>query len=120
MGDPFPELGPYKEDKLSRLCRDMTGRRYGMLVVTGRSHQDKQTQAWWMNVHCDCGKDATLLQRNLRTMKSCGCSDKEFPNARPKPPETGRVSGIMEMMEKYRKDTGYIPGDSPSLRRFYG
>lgn len=64
-------------DIISRLV-DLTGKRYGRLVVTGRGEDRIQPsgkkRVYW-NVKCDCGKSLSVLGDNLRGGKttSCGC-----------------------------------------------
>lgn len=58
---------------------DMTGQRYGRLVVLRRGHTDKHGKVhWWCQ--CDCGSpekeiDGAALRRGL--VVSCGCNKKE-------------------------------------------
>lgn len=57
---------------------DLTGRRFGRLVVIERSENSKDGKACWL-CHCDCGKNVTVRGKDLRTEKqvSCGCMKKE-------------------------------------------
>lgn len=61
---------------------DMTGKRFGNLVVTGRSdHKDKSGRAFW-NCRCDCGKEiiapGCVLRNGIKT--NCGCKDDKVRN----------------------------------------
>lgn len=56
---------------------DLTGKRFGRLIVTSYSHShiqpSKQKRAMW-NVLCDCGKNKIISTSNLTTgTTSCGC-----------------------------------------------
>jgi len=53
---------------------DMTGQRFGRLVVIERAENKGHETAWLCR--CDCGKKAIVIGRNLRRKngtKSCGC-----------------------------------------------
>ncbi len=56
------------------LAEDMTGRRYGKLLVISRSGNIARSPAWL--VRCDCGTEKRVLASNMRAGKtrSCGCS----------------------------------------------
>ena len=53
---------------------DLTGQRYGRLVVVDRMGSNEYGQAEWLCV-CDCGNKVTVQGRSLKTghTKSCGC-----------------------------------------------
>lgn len=53
---------------------DLTGQRFGRLLVTKRNGTGNTGQAVWL-CSCDCGKEANVLMDNLRRGKqvSCGC-----------------------------------------------
>ena len=53
---------------------DMTGNRYGRLVVLGRNGNTNAGQAKWL-CQCDCGEQTTVSGQQLRSGKtqSCGC-----------------------------------------------
>jgi len=59
---------------------DITGVRFGKLVVLCFSHINKSGNACW-NCQCDCGKVAIVSGRHLRRRnggtRSCGCLHKE-------------------------------------------
>ena len=56
---------------------DMTGKRFGKLVVTGYSHTINKRVYW--NCICDCGNTCAIHGTKLRNghTKSCGCIKKE-------------------------------------------
>lgn len=60
---------------------DLTGQRFGRLVVIGRSGTDKFKYATWKCL-CDCGKETSANGSLLRRgkIKSCGCLRKEVDN----------------------------------------
>lgn len=67
---------------MSRTCNDLTGKRYGRLVVTsfaGLTH----SHGTWICM-CDCGGTKTVVSGSLRNglTKSCGCLLSETSRAR--------------------------------------
>lgn len=60
---------------------DLTGIRFGRLVVVRRASNDKKGNARWVCV-CDCGNETTVLSYNLTSgkIKSCGCLRKDVAN----------------------------------------
>ena len=61
---------------------DMTGKRFGRLLVISYSHTVKSRRAHW-NVLCDCGTEKTVSGKCLRSgyTRSCGCLQKESARA---------------------------------------
>lgn len=60
-------------------CLDLTGQRFGRLVVVSRGSNSSDGKARW-NCRCDCGNMATnVLSSSLRQgrTRSCGCYRKE-------------------------------------------
>lgn len=57
---------------------DLTGKRFGRLVVIGRADK-KHNQYRWL-CRCDCGKEVVVYGQPLRkgTTKSCGCLHREI------------------------------------------
>lgn len=57
---------------------DLTGQRFGRLVVVEEAFKQKGEARRWLCV-CDCGNDKVILQMNLRygRTQSCGCLQKE-------------------------------------------
>lgn len=59
--------------------KDLTGQRFGRLVVVERvQNHGKNMQARWL-CKCDCGNETTALSDNLKrgNVTSCGCYRKE-------------------------------------------
>ncbi len=58
---------------------DLTGQRFGRLVVVERSDNDKRGRSTW-KCQCDCGKYSIQSSTNLREghVVSCGCARAEF------------------------------------------
>ncbi len=58
-------------------AKDMNGKRFGRLVVTGRADNIEECAAW--HCQCDCGNKVTIRGPSLRRglSKSCGCFRKE-------------------------------------------
>jgi len=53
---------------------DLTGKKYGKLLVTGFSHLNNTKHAYW-HVICDCGTVKTVRSQHLKggMVKACGC-----------------------------------------------
>ena len=58
---------------------DLTGNRYGRLLVVSKSHKDKRGLFHW-NCVCDCGNFHTVARNALQSgsTKSCGCLNQEM------------------------------------------
>ena len=56
---------------------DLTGQRFGKLVVI--SEEEKRGEARMWKCKCDCGNDVVVMQRHLSSghTKSCGCLRRE-------------------------------------------
>ena len=54
---------------------DITGRRFGRLVVISRSYPNGKDRATRWLCQCDCGKEKIILRGSLKSgsTKSCGC-----------------------------------------------
>lgn len=82
----------------SRL-KDLTGQRFGTLVVQSRAPNKRSWTMW--NCHCDCGKDVIAYSTHLirGNSKSCGCLPKGgippsgFGNLNPNWLGYGEISG---------------------------
>ena len=59
--------------------KDLTGQRFGKLVVVGRHHENLNGAAAWDCV-CDCGSKAVVRGRALSSgaTKTCGCSVRRY------------------------------------------
>lgn len=53
---------------------DISGQRYGNLVVVGTSHRNKHNAILWL-CKCDCGNEKLVLSSEIKSGKiqSCGC-----------------------------------------------
>lgn len=62
---------------------DLTGQRFGRLMVISRAENNKHGDAMW-NCVCDCGNTHIVNGNNLKkgTTQSCGCLAKEQATAR--------------------------------------
>ena len=54
---------------------DVTGKKFGKLTVTSRSHRDTKNRRWFWNCRCDCGSDCVVATKNLQRNPDidCGC-----------------------------------------------
>lgn len=61
------------EGRIKRNFRDLTGQRFGKLVVMELGERVENRQYWVC--HCDCGNKSAVCQYHLEdgTTKSCGC-----------------------------------------------
>lgn len=81
-----------------KIVNDLTGKRFGRLVVEGyagrRQYQHNYINQW--NCVCDCGKRCLRVQRALLDphVSSCGCQVRERMAARPDA-GNGSVNGLM-------------------------
>lgn len=69
-----------KKEASKRLTKDLTGQRFGKLIVISR-HGTKRGNATWL-CHCDCGNDCVVNAHELiaHDTSSCGCIRKERNN----------------------------------------
>lgn len=61
---------------------DVTGQRFGRLVVAARAASDKDGRAMWL-CNCDCGRTSAARGKDLRSgnTMSCGCYEREVRDA---------------------------------------
>lgn len=91
-----------------RAAPDLTGERYGRLVVEGRTKRPeglKGSGTYWL-CRCDCGKKTVVHRTNLTYGKtvSCGCymADKRAD----KYDLTGKHMGMLQVMERTERPEG--------------
>lgn len=58
-----------------RKFNDLSGARYGRLLVKGVAFRKNNSVHW--NCRCDCGTEKTVASGNLNRIVSCGCFHKE-------------------------------------------
>ena len=68
---------------MGRKCKDLTGQRFGNLVVLGRINDHINPNGEHVVMYrckCDCGKEVSVRGGNLRSGKtqSCGCKRREI------------------------------------------
>lgn len=56
---------------------DLTGQRFGRLIVVRRVGSDKSKHSRWL-CKCDCGNEKIISSSGFRNTKSCGCLAKEI------------------------------------------
>lgn len=89
----------------ARPRKDLTGQRFGRLVVLGLADvPDRKGFIFW-RVLCDCGTEKIVMQNNLvyGQTKSCGCLSREMRSAR------------AERMRMFRKPKSDVTEKSPVL-----
>lgn len=71
--------GCYNKEKLKERREDLTGQKFGMLVVLKMAGIDKYNQIKWL-CKCDCGNEKVVGGWHLKRgdTKSCGCLLKEM------------------------------------------
>lgn len=57
--------------------KDLTGKRFGKLIVIERIGTAKSGHALWL-CQCDCGNTKLISSNQLRLTKSCGCFQREM------------------------------------------
>lgn len=79
------------------MMRDLTGTRFGRLIVTGFNHKSKSSSGkmiyYYWNCKCDCGNECIRTYNSLKLghTRSCGCLKLEL---------------IKELGMKHRKSSG--------------
>ncbi len=63
---------------MARLRKDLTGKKFGRLLVIRRAENKRNRTAYWCK--CDCGKECIAIGMELTrgSTKSCGCLKKEL------------------------------------------
>lgn len=58
---------------------DLSGKRYGRLIVLGLSHKNDLSESYW-SCRCDCGTETVVSHSALRggRTQSCGCYNREM------------------------------------------
>lgn len=79
---------------------NLTGKRFGRLVVLRRGYDTTQGKPSWLCI-CDCGTKATISGDSLRTKRtfSCGCLQRE--RARESAKITSRTHGMTHSPEHF-------------------
>jgi hypothetical protein len=71
MGEP--RLPVFGQEKQRRLPDDLTGMRFGLLVVQSRILPNQPGGSRWL-CKCDCGETCKVKRRSLvEGRQSCGC-----------------------------------------------
>lgn len=75
---------PRGEKNLGRLKHDLTGQRFGRLVVLGFAGRWGKGQRAYFRCKCDCGGFVVAQSENLRRGRtaSCGCLRKQMARMR--------------------------------------
>ena len=70
--------GCYRKQILAERRMDLTGKRYGRLIVLGPANQSEEGADCWI-CKCDCGNTVECTKDNLRRgrTRSCGCLREE-------------------------------------------
>ena len=99
--------------------KDMTGMRFGRLVVLCEDGRDNVGHVLW-RCRCDCGNEVTVQSNNLRTgnTTSCGCFQREITS------ETKTKHGmtktrLFNVWHGMLTRTGIYKGASEKVKRLY-
>lgn len=59
---------------------DLTGRRFGLLTVVGRTHTGEDAPRTFWHCRCDCGRETDVFSGSLLRglTRSCGCLSREI------------------------------------------
>lgn len=80
--------------------QDLTGQRFGRLVVVKRLENNSHNQARWL-VKCDCGNTVSISASQLKNgTKSCGCLRKEVVSKEKTKDLTGQTFGRLTVIER--------------------
>lgn len=92
--------------------QDLTGQRFGRLVVIGRD--DRNSRKTYFNCQCDCGNVKSVRADSLKAglIRSCGCMKKEQDRENLTAAHTHRMSGtrLYEIWQGIKKRC-YNPHD---------
>lgn len=116
---------------------DLTGLRFGMLVVKHWNHKDSTGQSWW-SCKCDCGGDKIIRGYSLRRgdSKSCGCGQRKpkfflpsgraaFNNYLYRTKKNAKIRGLCwelteQQFEEITSKECFYCGSSPKREQGYG
>jgi len=86
---------------MGRKLDDLTGNRYGRLIVLKRVENDKHGSTRW-SCRCDCGNEKVISGSNLRSGKtiSCGCFNSERIHKKSANDLTGHRFGRLTVIER--------------------
>ena len=81
---------------------DLTGERFGRLIVIKQAAQIKNKIILW-DCMCDCGNQVVISRANLRSgmTKSCGCIHKEMFS------KPDGEAALTQLLNSYKKDARY-------------
>lgn len=96
---------------------DLTGRKFGRLIVLQRAHEHHDNHAYWL-CQCDCGNVKEVAAHHLKSgaTKSCGCLNNELRL------ERNAINHISLVGKKFGKltviaDAGYHASSHSSLNK---
>jgi hypothetical protein len=91
--------------KMPKAFKDLSGKRYGMLVAIAREGSNKHGIAMWRCV-CDCGTEKLVSSNhlNMGNTASCGCAYRARKAVRP---EARRAWSNNYVQTRYRTDLKY-------------
>lgn len=100
-----------RSEKGQYVARDLSGERFGRLIVLEKTGEKKHGYAMWSAV-CDCGNAVTRPSYSfIRGLQSCGCA----PKGRPRIPNNG---AHVNALYAHRKHDAKIRGLEFSLTKY--
>ena len=86
---------------------NLTGQRFGKLLVVGRAHNTHEGKAQW-HCACDCGKTTVVVARSLRrgATTSCGCNRQR--SHRKLPPFQAGMNNVIREYQRGARDRNFI------------
>ena len=101
----------HSEETSQKFTKDLTGQRFGRLVVLDKDNSKIGSKGTYWNCLCDCGNTVSVIAHSLKegTTKSCGCLKSENSSDRfslnIKGEQFGRLT-VLERCENYIADNG--------------
>lgn len=95
---------------MSAKADDLTGQRYGRLLVLRRHPENRNKRPVWVCLR-DCGQEAAINAANLKTgnTTSCGCYRREFRGNNWRLPQGVAAKNAMAYQKQYRATRRGIP-----------
>jgi hypothetical protein len=84
---------------------DLTGRRFGRLIVLSLYGRDKYGNTTW-KCKCECGNETIVVRRSLcnHNTQSCGCLHRELQSKRFLKDLTGQIFERLTVIKRHGKD----------------
>jgi hypothetical protein len=86
--------------------KDMTGKRFGRLVVIARAGSNNYSRLATWSCKCDCGNESIVVGQSLRSgiTKSCGCLKVDLACMR----QQKRIKSVRTAFARRRQNREYV------------